>query len=126
MRMLLIIVAVSVFASCDAAFGQNSEKVTYDDHVKPVLRESCFKCHNQNEDKGGLALDTYARLMEGGSSGEVVYAAELDNSRLWHLVNHEDEPAMPPNSPKLAAAKLAVIKKWIDGGALENSGSKAV
>ena len=23
-------------------------KVTYDEHVRPILREHCFTCHNQN------------------------------------------------------------------------------
>jgi WD40 repeat protein len=101
-------------------------KVTYDEHVRPVLREHCFTCHNQTDKKGGLALDGYTTAMAGGSSGEVIYAADLDSSRLWALVNHEDQPHMPPNQDKLPAAKLTTIKAWIEGGALENAGSKAV
>ena len=93
--------------------------------MRPVLREHCFTCHNQNEKKGGLALDSYGSTMAGGSSGEVVFAGDLDSSRLWALVNHDDQPHMPPNQDKLAAAKLDAIKTWIEGGALENAGSKA-
>ena len=33
---------------------------------------------------------------------------------------------MPPNQDKLPEPKLALIKKWIEGGALENKGSKVV
>ena len=33
---------------------------------------------------------------------------------------------MPPNSPKIPDAEIELIRKWIDGGALENAGSKAV
>jgi WD40 repeat protein len=101
-------------------------KITYDEHVRSVLREHCFTCHNQNEKKSGLALDSYTAAMAGGSSGEVIYAADLDSSRVWALVNHDDQPHMPPNQDKLAAAKLNIIKAWIEGGALENAGSKAV
>ena len=32
---------------------------------------------------------------------------------------------MPPNSPRLPDAEIEVIRKWIEGGALENSGSVA-
>lgn len=46
-------------------------------------------------------------------------------SILWKVINHEEEPKMPPNSEKLPAEMLAVIKNWIDGGALETTGSKA-
>ncbi len=103
----------------------NAKKVTYDDDVRPILREHCFSCHNQNRTKGGLALDSYAALMEGGSSGEVVFADDLDSSRLWALITHAEEPAMPPMAEKLPKAKLDVIERWITGGLLENKGSKA-
>jgi hypothetical protein len=33
---------------------------------------------------------------------------------------------MPPNSPKIPDGDIAVIKRWIEGGLLEKSGSKAV
>ncbi|MFM9066691.1 MAG: c-type cytochrome domain-containing protein, partial [Planctomycetota bacterium] len=101
-------------------------KVTYDDHVRPILREHCFTCHNQNGAKGGLALDSYTKTMEGGSSGQVVIAGDIDSSRLWALVAHIEEPKMPPMQDKLAVAKLDVLKKWIETGAAENSGSKVV
>ncbi|MBL9125141.1 MAG: hypothetical protein JNG90_16000 [Planctomycetaceae bacterium] len=100
-------------------------KINYNDHVKPILREHCFSCHNQDNAKSDLALDSYAALMRGGAGGEVVLAGELDSSRLWGLVSHSEEPKMPPNQDKLAEAKLDVIKNWIVGGALESAGSTA-
>src|SRR5262245_1205851 len=99
-------------------------KITYDEHVKPILREHCFSCHGADMQKGGLALDTYQKAMTGGSSGEVVLAGDLGSSRLWALVSHMEEPKMPPMQDKLPEAKLALISKWIEGGAPENAGSK--
>ncbi|MCG8583446.1 MAG: hypothetical protein MI757_01885 [Pirellulales bacterium] len=101
-------------------------KITYEEHIRPIFRQHCFSCHNVNKAKGALALDTFAKTLEGGSSGEVVYAGELADSRLWSLVNHEESPKMPPEQDKLPEAKLTLIRQWIEGGALENSGSKAV
>ena len=46
--------------------------------------------------------------MHGGASGEVVEPGDLDGSRLWGLVNHTDEPKMPPNQDKLPDAKLDI------------------
>ncbi|EMI45272.1 c-type cytochrome domain-containing protein [Rhodopirellula sp. SWK7] len=101
-------------------------KVTYEDDVKPIFRQHCMTCHNQSDKRGGLAIDSYAALMEGGGSGEVVYDdGDIDASRLWQLVNHDDTPVMPPEQPKIAAEQLAILKSWIEGGVLENSGSKA-
>lgn len=125
----MVVASVSLFTA--ASFGEETvpgeekvEKVTYEDHVKPIFREHCLTCHNQGDAKGGLALDSYAGLMEGGGSGEIVYEGDALSSRLWQLVSHEDTPVMPPEQDKIADAKLAVIKAWIDGGLLENSGSK--
>ncbi|MEX2561594.1 MAG: c-type cytochrome domain-containing protein, partial [Pirellulales bacterium] len=98
-------------------------KINYDEHVLPVLREHCFTCHSQDTAKSDLALDSYSGLMRGGASGEVIEPGDLDTSRLWQLVSHQEAPEMPPEQDKLPEAKLEVIKAWIVGGALENSGS---
>ena len=100
-------------------------KVTYEEHVRPIFQQHCFACHSQDERKSDLALDSFASSLKGGAGGEVLFAADLDNSRLWHLVNHEDSPKMPPEQDKLPQPKLDVIKAWIEGGLLENAGSKA-
>src|SRR5437773_3514021 len=99
-------------------------KITYDEHVRPILREHCFLCHSADKQESGLQLDSYQKAMAGGSSGEVVLPGDLASSRLWALVSHAEEPKMPPKQDKLAAAKLDLISKWIEQGAPENAGSK--
>ncbi|HID22910.1 MAG TPA: hypothetical protein EYP14_10995 [Planctomycetaceae bacterium] len=101
------------------------KKITYEEHVKPILREKCFTCHNPDKKSNDLDLTSYATLMEGGASGEVIEPGSAEDSYLFLLVSHEEEPYMPPESDRLSDEKLAVIKAWIDGGALEHSGSKA-
>jgi mono/diheme cytochrome c family protein len=116
---------VAMFAAVAAA-EQSTKKVTYQDDVKPIFRQHCFNCHHQGDKKGGLALDTYGSLIEGGGSGEVVYEdGDYESSRLWQLVSHQDTPVMPPNQDRIPDAQLAVIQAWIEGGVLENAGSKA-
>jgi hypothetical protein len=101
-------------------------KITFDEHVKPIFRQHCLTCHNQSDKRGGLAIDSYGALLEGGGSGDIVYDdGDIDASRLWQLVNHDDTPVMPPEQPKIPAEQLAVLKAWIEGGILENSGSTA-
>ena len=103
---------------------KTTKKITYDEHVKPILSAKCRSCHNQDKKSGGLNLTNYTNLMQGGSSGEVVEPGASDDSYLYMLVSHESTPFMPPKSDKLPAKTLKLIKDWIDGGALENSGSK--
>ena len=100
-------------------------KTTYTDHVRPILREYCFSCHNQNKAQNDLKVDSYETLMEGGASGAIIEPGDLESSWFWDLITHQDEPSMPPNADKMPDDKLAVIRKWIEGGALKDSGSKA-
>jgi len=102
-----------------------SPKINYEDHIKPIFRQHCMSCHNQGESKGGLALDTHASLMIGGGSGEIVYDGDYEGSRLWQLITHEDTPVMPPGQDKIPEAQIKLIEAWIQGGLLENAGSKA-
>src|SRR5437870_10020974 len=130
MRHLVLFVAWTVVCA-SFAVAQDAKppapaapKITYDEHVRPILREHCFSCHSADKRESGLQLDTYQKAMAGGSSGEVVLAGDLASSRLWALVSHAEEPKMPPKQDKLAAAKLETISKWIEQGAPENAGSK--
>jgi hypothetical protein len=100
-------------------------KTTYTDHVRPILREYCFSCHNQNKAQNDLKVDSYETLMEGGASGPIIEPGDLESSWFWDLITHQDEPSMPPNADKMPDDKLAMIRKWIEGGALKDSGSKA-
>src|SRR5947209_6034182 len=99
-------------------------KVTYDEHVLPLLRDKCVACHNQDKKRAGLILDNYTRVIQGSSSGAVVKPGDPEGSALYRVVAHKEEPFMPPKSPMLAKADLDLISKWIEGGAPENSGSK--
>src|SRR5262249_31730227 len=100
-------------------------KVTYQDHVAQVFRSRCGSCHNPDKQKGGLNLDNYGTAMQGGGSGKVIEPGDPEGSTLLMLVSHKEEPHMPPKSPKIPDSEIELIRKWIEGGALENSGSVA-
>ena len=105
--------------------AQEKRKANYQDDLTPIFRESCFGCHNADKTKGGLNLASYATMMQGGGSGAAIAPGDPDASYLYQLVTHQSEPHMPLNSPKLPDEKLAIIRRFIEEGALENSGSKA-
>jgi hypothetical protein len=116
----------SFLCVCSFCSARAGDKVTYQDHVLPILRDKCLGCHNQDKKSGGLRLNTFTNLMAGGSSGEVVKPGDADNSRLYLQVTHKREPFMPPKSEMLAKENLETIRQWIVGGALETAGSKAI
>ncbi|PQO36948.1 hypothetical protein C5Y96_07235 [Blastopirellula marina] len=124
---LLVLFGLTTLAAAQDAqpAGDKVEKITYEDHVRPILREHCFTCHNQGDAKGGLNLESYGATLEGGASGEVVIAQDVGSSRLFALINGDETPEMPPGQDPIAQEKRDIISKWIELGALENSGSKA-
>ena len=118
------LVAVILASLVPSSFAQ--QKVTFQDHVLPLVESHCGKCHNPDKKKGDLDLSTYSGALKGGGSGAVLVSGNVDSSKLWRCITHAEEPAMPPNKPRLADKDLDIFKKWIAGGLLETSGSKAV
>lgn len=110
----------------DGKQASSSQRVTFEEHIKPIFRQHCSACHSQGNQKGGLALDTYTSVVEGGGGGEVVFDdGDYDGSRLWQLVNHDDSPEMPPNQDKIPNEQLELVRRWIQDGIPENSGDQA-
>ncbi|MBL8892272.1 MAG: hypothetical protein JNL67_20015 [Planctomycetaceae bacterium] len=101
------------------------DKITFDDHIKPLFNQRCSSCHNPNNKSGDLDVTNFTAMMLGGGSGTVVEAGEPSGSYLFKLITHESSPEMPPDSDRLPDAEIELVRKWIEGGALENQTSKA-
>ena len=106
-----------------ACFAQ--EKVTFNDHIRPILAENCFACHgaDTSKRKAKLRLDLAASATgEAKSGAHAIVPGDLVESELWQRINspHEDEVMPPPDSHKkpLTSEQRALIKKWIEQGAV--------
>ena len=95
--------------------------VSYQREVLEIFRAECLACHNEDDKQGELDLSTYKALLEGGISGSVIEPGDPDESLLYRLVAHLDQPSMPPETPKLARESLNLIKQWISEGAIEQA-----
>ena len=97
----------------------------YDDDVKPIFARRCLGCHSAGEMRAGLSLETYAGVLKGGGSGEIVVPARPAVSMLFKVISHEDGvPQMPLGLPKLPDSEIAVIREWIQRGLLETTASQ--
>ena len=106
-----------LLASFPVASAQ--EKITWQDHVRPIFENRCTSCHNADKKKGDLDLSTFAGVIAGGSGGASVEAGDSAASTLWKVVSHTDEPVMPPKGDKIPQAEIDLIAKWIMGGLLD-------
>lgn len=105
--------------------------VDFEKQILPILKTSCFKCHEKEHEengkvkrpKGGLRLDSAETILKGGKEypNENVVAGKPDASWLLKTMAlpESDDLAMPPEGKgdRVSAADQALIKKWIEAGA---------
>ena len=125
-RQFLAIALLVSITSFISAQEKKEARVTWDDNVAAILKQRCVTCHNVNKKSSGLDLSTYTNIMLGGASGDVIELGSAADSYLYMLITHESEPFMPPNADPIPSPEIEAIKKWIDSGAPENSGSKVM
>src|SRR2546429_2371003 len=87
--------------------------------IRPILAKHCIGCHDAKEAEGGLVMENYSSLMNGGDDGAAIVAGKADQSPLIRQVEYKDKPFMPPakKNDRLSAAEIALLRQWIDGGA---------
>jgi mono/diheme cytochrome c family protein len=94
--------------------------VDFVDDVLPIVQKHCFSCHGEDKQESGLRLDLKKDALKGGDSGAVIVPGKSGHSRLIDLVSGKDGELMPPadKGERLTAAQIAVLKNWIDQGAI--------
>ena len=92
----------------------------FENKVRPVLVNHCYKCHSQKAEKvkGGLTLDTREGLLAGGNSGAVIVPGNPDKSPLIEAIRYTNpDLQMPPKGEKLSEAQVADLVAWVKMGA---------
>lgn len=117
----------------------SAEDISFEKQILPILKTSCFKCHETEHEeegrvkrpKGGLVLDTAEGILAGGKEypKENVVAGKPDDSWLLKTMAlpESDDLAMPPEGKgdRVSAADQELIKKWIAAGANFGGWTKA-
>jgi hypothetical protein len=100
-----------------AAGKPDAKTVEFHERVLPILRENCFRCHGDKE-RGGLRLNSLATALRGGDSGEpALVPGKPGDSELLRRVTAGEGERMPPQGAPLKAEDVAILTRWIEGGA---------
>lgn len=94
--------------------------VDYRTEIAPLLRDYCSGCHNGGDYEGGLSVETFAALMEGGETEDktILAPAKPGESYLLQTVLKTAKPAMPPKKePQPTGDEVALLTRWIEEGA---------
>ena len=99
------------------ATGQ--ETVSFAADVAPLLVDNCNGCHlDAMQVRGGLRLDTFAQLLQGGDSGAIVSPGKSSESLLVQKLKGMVGQRMPSGGrPPLSEESIQLISTWIDEGA---------
>ena len=119
-KILALILVVPILFACKTTSGQNisaDQLKFFESKIRPVLVRECYSCHSDQagQRKGGLRVDTKARLEVGGDSGPAIVPGDAAESLLLSAINHEDY-VMPPRK-KLSDREIADFRSWIEMGA---------
>jgi WD40 repeat protein len=91
---------------------------SYSKDVVPILKKNCVICHSHGAHKSGLVMDSYDALMKGGTHGPSIVPHDASASRLVAMLEGGAKPRMPFDDDPLPSSDIAIIKDWINAGAI--------
>src|SRR5579859_1129080 len=96
-----------------------AQTVDFAKEIRPLFAARCYSCHGPEKPKNGLRLDSKAAAMSGGDSGKAILPGKSPASLLIQRVSSADKrERMPPTGDPLTTAQIAMLKSWIDQGAV--------
>ncbi len=122
----LLAAAAAARAELPVAELDRTEPVSYAKEIAPAFKRSCLACHNANKAKAGLDLESVEKMLAGSDDGPVIVPGKSAESFLFLCSTHREDPVMPPennkaNAPDLTPEELALLARWIDEGAEDDS-----
>ncbi len=117
----MFVVGVFILANGFLAYGfparraAAEEPITFEKHIRPILKRHCFICHGESGRREG-ELDVRLRrlIATGGDSGVGLVPHQPAESLLLQRIRDEE---MPPGDTKLSAKDITLIERWISAGA---------
>lgn len=99
----------------------NSNTVYFQNDILPLIVSSCAKvgCHNATTKAEGIQLTDYLSIM---NDGEIEPFDDTEGEIIEVITETRTDKVMPPSPyAPLTAAQIALIKKWIQQGAVNNA-----
>ena len=122
-----ILSASLLLTTCLNAAGLKVEEIKRDkpvdfqEEILPILRNNCLPCHNRTRAKAAIVLETPQDILKGNDDGPLAIPGKPDESYLFLVSAHLEEPEMPPVKNKVSAKpltprELGLMKLWIQQG----------
>jgi len=106
---------VTASRAADTAPAAPPLDLTFEEHVRPLLKAHCLDCHGATEEReGGLDLRLVRLMTAGGDSGPALVPGDAAASLLLARVRSGE---MPPGEKKMSALEQDLLARWIAAGA---------
>ncbi len=122
MRLLLPLLTICLLTALPASRcpADDSEAVSWNQQVRPLLAEHCFECHSAETQESQLRLDSRLSMLRGGDSGEpaVIPGHPADSYLIRVISGTVAEKQMPPEPARhLTPDQIELLSRWIRQGA---------
>lgn len=102
------------------ARGANDQtaKLNFEVDIAPILEGKCLSCHNANQEKGDLSMETLAAIQSAGE--DYIIPGNAAESMLYWItlpLGDGEKPEMPEKGEALTEAEAELLAAWIDAGA---------
>ncbi len=128
-RVIPVMPRLAAVAACAVGFSLGlvaAEKpVSWYRDVTPIFKRSCNGCHNPNKLKGGVDTSTHTGLLKPGKHGPNFIAGDPAQSLVIEQVSGK-EPEMPKEGDPLSEAEVALLRRWIQEGAHDDTPPEAL
>ena len=119
--LLTCLPAVTTFAALKVEEIKRDNPVDFQDEILPILRNNCLPCHNRTRAKADIVLETPQDILTGNDDGPLAVPGKPEESYLFLVSAHLEEPEMPPVKNKVSAKpltpkELGLMKLWIQQG----------
>jgi hypothetical protein len=111
-----LLVPAAAFSAGSGRAAAPVDGVFFSREVQPILQKRCLGCHGIGNQLAHLSLTSREHALKGGNRGPGLVPGDAAKSLLYQFVSGARAPQMPP-AGKLPAVEIAVLKRWIDGGA---------
>jgi WD40 repeat protein/mono/diheme cytochrome c family protein len=117
-----------------AAVGQEKkadklpETVSYYKDVRPIFQQQCQGCHQPAKAEGGYVMTSHGDLLKKTDNDYTgIMPGNPKESEVYQqIISHSGQkPAMPRNKDPLSDRDVALIKKWIEQGAKDDTPASA-
>ena len=121
-RVKRALLAPLLAASALAADAPLPAKIAYNRDVRPILADTCFKCHGFDKAtrKADLRLDVRESALAKIDDIFPIVPGKPDASEAWkRIITKGEDDVMPPRKEhrQLSARDREIIRKWIAQGA---------